>query len=148
VNVSQLSELLTRAGYRRIPLQRSGVGHFHASASLRGRAVSVLLDTGADCTLISLALARELNLTLSLLPDKGGGAGSASMDVYQVDNDRLELAEVSIRPRILLAMDLSHANDALAQKGERPVEAIMGLDVFEEHAAVIDYGSQSLFLRV
>jgi hypothetical protein len=143
----QLTEFLAQAGYRRIPLQRSGVGYFHASASLRGRAVSALVDTGADCTLVSLALARELGLTLSLLPDKGGGAGNAAMDVYAVDNDRLELAEVSIRPRILLAMDLSHANEALAQKGEGPVEAIMGLDVFEEHAAVIDYGSKSLFLR-
>lgn len=143
----QLADVLTQAGYRRIPLQRSGVGHFHAAGSLRGRAVSMLLDTGADVTLISLALARELNLSLALLPDKGGGAGSAAMDVYEVTDARLELAEVSIRPRSLLAMDLTHANEALAMKGAGPLEAILGLDVFEEHAAVIDYGSQSLFLR-
>jgi hypothetical protein len=147
VDVVQLSEFLAQAGYRRILLQRSGVGHFHAPGSLRGRAVSVLVDTGAGCTLVSLALARELNLSLSLSTDKGGGAGGVDMDVYVVDNDRLELAEVSIRPRSLLAMDLTHANEALALQGAGPVEAIMGLDVFEEHAAVIDYGSQSLFLR-
>jgi hypothetical protein len=44
-------------------------------------------------------------------------------------------------------MDMTHANEALALQGAGPVEAIMGLDVFEAHAAVIDYGSQSLFLR-
>jgi hypothetical protein len=109
--------------------------------------VSVLVDTGAGCTLVSLALAKELNLTLSLLPEKGGGAGSAALDVYEVDGARLELAEMTIRPRSLLAMDLSHANEALALQEAGPVEAIMGLDVFEEHAALIDYGSQSLFLR-
>jgi hypothetical protein len=69
------------------------------------------------------------------------------MDVYVVDDARLELAEVSIRPKSLLAMDMTHANDALALQGAGPVEAIMGLDVFEAHSAVIDYGSQSLFLR-
>jgi len=63
----QLSEFLAQAGYRRIPLQRSGVGHFHAPGSLRDRVVSVLVDTGAGCTLVSLALARELGLSLTLL---------------------------------------------------------------------------------
>lgn len=142
-----LSEFLEQTGYRRIPLQRSGVGYFHAPGTLRGRAVSVLVDTGASCTLVSLTLARELNLSLSLHPEKGSGAGSAALDIYVVDHDRLELANVSIRPHTLLAMDLAHTNEALALAGEGPVEAIMGRDVFEEHAAVIDYGSQSLFLR-
>jgi hypothetical protein len=44
-------------------------------------------------------------------------------------------------------MDLTHANDALALQGAGPVEAIMGQDVFRAHSAVIDYGSESLFLR-
>ena len=143
----QLSEFLAQSGYRRIPLERSGIGHYHAPGSLRDRVVSVLVDTGAGCTLVSLALARELGLTLTLLPAKGGGAGNADMDVYEVVDAKLELAEGSIRPQTLLAMDLTHANDALALQGAGPVEAIMGLDVFEAHAAVIDYGSQSLFLR-
>jgi len=146
-DVMQLPEFLAQAGYRRIPLQRSGVGHFHASGTLGGRAVSILLDTGADCTLVSLEIARELGLALSMLPEKGGSAGNAAMDIYVVDDARLELTEMAIRPATLLALDLAHANEALAQKGVAPVEAIMGLDVFEAHAAVIDYGSQSLFLR-
>lgn len=143
----QLPEFLSQAGYQRIALQRSGVGRFHAEGSLRGRDVSVLVDTGANCTLVSLALARELNLSLTLHPDGGVGAGGSAMEVYVVEDARLELAGVSIRPRGLLAMDLTHANEALALGGVSPVEAIMGFDVFEEHAAVIDYGSQSLFLR-
>jgi hypothetical protein len=143
----QLPEFLEQAGYRRIPLQRSGIGHFHTPGSLRDRVVSVLVDTGAGCTLVSLALAHELGLSLTLLDGKGGGAGSVGMDIYEVIDAKLELAEMSIRPQSLLAMDLTHANDALALQGAGPVEAIMGVDVFEAHAAVIDYGSQSLFLR-
>jgi hypothetical protein len=143
----QLAEFLAQSGYRRISLQRSGVGHFHAAGTLLGRAVSVLIDTGAGATVVSLSLARELGLSLTLSDEKGGGAGSASMDVYIVNDAKLELAEMSIRAQSLLAMDMSHVNEALAPGGAGPVEAIMGLDVFEAHAAVIDYGSQSLFLR-
>ncbi len=52
------------------------------------------------------------------------------------------------RPRALLAMDLTHVNQSLALKGEAPVDVILGADVFEAQAAVIDYGSSSLFLKL
>jgi len=145
--MTELSEFLTQSGFRRIQLQRSAVGYFHAQATLRGRTVSVLVDTGADCTLVNLALARELELPLTMLPTKGAGAGSAAMDVYVVDNTKLELPGMLVPPGDLLAMDLSHTNEAMVAQGLEPIEAIMGRDVFEHHGAVIDYGSQSLYLR-
>ena len=145
--MAELPEFLEQAGYRRIPLQRSGVGHFHAEATLRGRAVSVLVDTGADCTLVSVALAKELALPLTMLPTKGAGAGSAAMDVYVVEDVKLELPGLAVPPGDMYAMDLSHSNEAMVAQGFAPIEAIMGRDVFEQHAAVIDYGSQSLFLK-
>ena len=52
------------------------------------------------------------------------------------------------RVRALLTMDLDHVNQSLALKGEAPVDAILGADVLEAQAAVIDYGSLSIFLRV
>ncbi len=45
-----------------------------------------------------------------------------------------------------MAVDLTHANQALALKGQRPVGVILGSDVFNAHKAVIDYGTNSLFL--
>jgi [ribosomal protein S5]-alanine N-acetyltransferase len=142
-----LSQVLASSGYVRVPLQRSEVGHFHARGRLRGRDVSVLVDTGASSTLVSLALARDLGLALSLHPDKGGGAGGAAMDVFVVEGADLELDPLAIRPRHLLAMDLSHANEALVANGAAPIDAILGLDVFEAQGAVIDYVGSSLFLR-
>ena len=59
----------------------------------------------------------------------------------------LRLGEIVPRAEVLVAMDLSHADAALAQQGAGPIEAILGVDVYEAQAAVIDYGSSSLFLR-
>lgn len=143
----QLSEFLAAAGYVQIPLLRSEVGHYHAVGLIRGRTVSILVDTGASSTIVSLEFARELGLELALHAEKGGGAGGAALDVYVVGNANLDLEQLRIRPRQLLAMDLSHANAALVASGAAPIEAILGLDVFENHSAVIDYASQSLFLR-
>jgi len=142
-----LAAFLTQAGFRRFPLSRSGVGHFHTTGSLSGHAVAVLVDTGAASTVVSLARARGLDLTLQKLDRKGGGAGGAQLDIFQVADGTLSLGDLQPRCRALLAMDLAHVNQALALKGESPVDVILGADVLEAHAAVIDYGSSSLFLK-
>ncbi len=142
-----LADYLARDGYRRVPLARNGLGHFHAAGSLDGRPVAVLIDTGAASTLVSLALARELGLALVKLPITGGGAGGTNLEIFHAPNAQLTLGDVVLRPRALMAMDLAHVNQALAMKGESPVEAILGVDVFDTQAAVIDYGSSSLFLK-
>lgn len=57
------------------------------------------------------------------------------------------MGDVVPRPKALLAMDLTHVNAALPQKGAARVDVFLGVDVFEAQAAIIDYGSASLFLR-
>jgi hypothetical protein len=103
--------------------------------------------TRAGSTVVSLDLARKLGLKINLLDRKGGGAGGAQLDIYQLEENNLLLNQATPRPNALYAVDLSHVNAALALKGATPVEVILGVDVFERQAAVIDYGSSSLFLK-
>ena len=44
-------------------------------------------------------------------------------------------------------LPLTHVNQGLAHRGAGPVDAIIGVDVFENQGAVIDYTSKSLFLK-
>ena len=142
-----LAAYLVNDGYRQIRLTRSGVGHFHANGTLGDRRVSVLVDTGAANTIVSLSSAEAFGMTLAKLPFQGGGAGAARMDVFQVSNAALRFGELALRVPSLLAMDLSHVNEALRLKGQAPVDVILGVDVFDAQSAVIDYGSRSLFLK-
>src|SRR5579885_1289838 len=135
-----LVEFLRQTGFHRVPLVRSGVGHLSAAGTLNDRPVSVLVDTGAASTVVSLQLAREMNLALIKMPFQGGGAGAARLDVYDLPEAVLRLGTVVPRPRALLAVDLTHVNQALALKGQKPVEVVIGADVFEAQAAVIDWG--------
>ena len=141
-----LPAFLEREGYRRIPLSRNGVGHFEAGGTLAGRAVRVLIDTGAASTVVSLSLAQELGLQMTSLGRQGGGAGAAQLEIFQLHDADLHLDHAMPGPA-LYAMDLSHVNKALALKGTTPVDVILGVDVFERQAAIIDYGSSSLFLK-
>jgi hypothetical protein len=142
-----LAETLKSAGYARIPLTRSGVGHFHAEGTLNGRKVSVLLDTGAENSVVHLALVKELGLAMQALEAMGGGAGSAALTVYNLPDAKLTVGEVTPNTKAILGMDLSHVNEALARTGVPSVEVILGADVFDAHDAIIDYGSSSLYLK-
>lgn len=142
-----LPAFLLGAGFRQVPLSRTGVGHFQMSGQLNGRRVAVLIDTGAASTVFNLALAQELGLTLQKAAYQGGGAGAARLDIYFAPGADLRLGDFRPRIQALMAVDLTHANQALALKGQSPVDVILGADVFDTHSAVIDYGSNSLFLR-
>ena len=143
-----LATFLKENGYTQIPLSRSGVGHFHTEGFLSDRPISVLIDTGAASTVVGLDVARKMNLPLTKLSMFGGGAGAARLEIHQIGEARFRLGDISPKVRALLAMDLSHVNEAAALKGSGKVDAILGADVLEAHAAVIDYGSSSLYLKL
>lgn len=142
-----LASFLEAAQFRRGPLSRTGAGHFEAAGTLNGHPVRVLIDTGAASTVVGLSRARELGLDVQLLARCGAGAGGTNLEVFQIHGAELRLGDVVPRPSALLAIDLTHVNTALAQKGAAPVDVILGVDVFDARAAIIDYGSASLFLR-
>jgi hypothetical protein len=142
-----LPEYLSTAGFRQVPLERNGVGHFEAAGTLDGHPVRLLIDTGAASTVVSLSLARELGLEVVPLGRFGGGAGGAQLEVFQLPGAELKLTGVVPKPKALFAMDLSHVNTALQLKGATPVDGVLGVDVFDRQSAVIDYGSSSLFLK-
>jgi predicted aspartyl protease len=142
-----LTGLLESEGFTRIELDRSGLGHFHTSGTLNGRELSIVIDTGAASTVFSFDIAREMGLTLNKLEMLGGGAGSARMEIHEIAGAEFRLSNVVPRTRGLYAMDLSHVNEAAMMKGSGPIDAVLGVDVLEAHSAVIDYGSNSLFLR-
>ena len=146
-NAVSLSQFLECEGYRQVPLTRNGAGHFVTGGSLAGRPILVLIDTGANATIVSLPLARDLGLSLISEGHTGGGAGGTKLETFKLEAASLTLDHVVPHPKALYAMDLNHVNAALALKGAPPVDVILGVDVFERQAAVIDYGSSSLFLK-
>ena len=142
-----MAEFLTARGYVRAPLARSVVGHFHTAGTLNGRAVEVLVDTGASCTVVAMSVVQALGLRSELLDQGAGGAGGA-IDQFRIDGAELRLG--SFVPRLAgpVGLDFEHVNAPLRAHGSADVDVILGADVFDAHAAVIDCSSQSLFLRV
>ena len=90
----KLDVYLGKENYQQVPLSRSSLGHFHTPGSLNGHPVVVLIDTGAASTVVDLGSAHDLGLTANKLAVTGGGAGGASLEIYDLPNAKLMLGEV------------------------------------------------------
>jgi hypothetical protein len=144
--MSVLAEFLAARGYLRVGLTRSGVGHFHTAGTLNGRPVEVLVDTGASCTVVSMAVVRALGLASELLDGGAGGAGGP-LDQHRIVGAELRLGTFAPRLAGPVGLDFEQVNAPLRAQGSAEVDVILGADVFDAHAAVIDYPSLSLFLK-
>lgn len=141
----ELTDFLMARGYLRVPLTRSGVGHFHTIGTLNGRTVEVLVDTGAACTVVAMSVVEALGLRSEWI-DRGAGGAGGPLDQFRVDGADFRLGSLSPRLAGPVGLDFEQVNAPLRAQGSAEVDVILGADVFEAHAAIIDYTSQSLFL--
>lgn len=144
--MSELAEFLTQRGYHRLPMTRSVVGHFHTQGTLNGRPVEILIDSGAARTCVALSLVREIGLAHEGLGDAAAGAGG-SFEQFRVDGGDLRLDSFNPKIESMAGFDFEHVNAPLRAHGSVEVDMILGVDVFDAHAAILDYETQSLFLR-
>lgn len=145
--MSELTAFLTSRGYVRVPLRRSVIGHFHTDGALNGRAVEVLVDTGAAVTVVAMSVVQSIGLKTEWINGEAGGAGGA-LDQYHVAGAVLQLGTLTPRLAGPVGLDFEHVNAPLRANGSTEVDVILGTDVFDAHAAVIDYATESLFLKV
>jgi predicted aspartyl protease len=126
--MTSLIAFLEASSYRQVPLRRNGAGHFEAAGILTHRPVRVLIDTGAASPVVSRALAQELGLEVQPLGRRGGGANGANFEIFEVRGADLRLGSVLPRTRGLFAVNLTHVNASLTQKGQRLSTSSKGAD--------------------
>ncbi len=141
-----LAEYLAHHGYTRISLTRTAVGHFHTAGMLNGRPVEILVDSGASVTVVAMGVVQNLGLAAEQFAHDAGGAGGA-MQQFVVKGVQLHLGGFVPRLGDVAGLDFEYVNAPLRANGVPEVDVILGADVFEAHAAIIDYATGSLFLK-
>lgn len=148
---SEMAELLTRHGFRRFIMSRTGVGHLLLTGHVEDRPIDIILDTGAGKTLVELGYCRSEGISVTdtgmpSAPAAGAQSGAAS-NVHTLGDTRLSLDGMPLRSDGLFAIDMTFTNEKLAMRGVDPIRAIIGQDVLRHHQAVIDYATLTLFLK-
>lgn len=148
---SAIAELLSRHGFRRFLMSRTGVGHLLLAGHLDGRPIDIVLDTGAGKTFVELSYCRSEGIAVTDTgvpgaPAAGAGSSTAS-NVHMLGDARLTLEGLQVRTDGIYAIDMTHTNQKLMMRGVDPIRAVIGQDVLRHHQAVIDYAALALFLK-
>jgi hypothetical protein len=148
---SEIAELLSRHGFRRFRMSRTGAGHLKLVGHLDGRPIDIVLDTGAAKTFVELSYCRSEGIAVSDTGHPGapaaGAGGSTVSNVYMLGDVRLTLEGLPVRSDGIFALDMTHTNQKLMIRGVDPIRAVIGQDVLRYHQAVIDYATLGLFLK-
>lgn len=113
--------------------------HTVATVEINGRKVRALFDTGAQTSLLSLAVAREMGVTPAsagvVAAGMGGGLGSRQVRSWYAPFDRIDLGgEVIPKPKIHIAeVDLGRA------------DLLVGVDFFLTHRVFVSNATKRMF---
>jgi len=129
-----------------VPFRVERSKHITVIATLAGKEARFIVDTGAGGTCIDLNALERFGIRLSKRSSKGGGVGSAAMQLTSVAKHDLSLAELDLSKTRLHALDLSHVNAGLKAAKVKEIVGVLGADILLERNAAIDYGRRCIIL--
>ncbi len=122
--------------------------HLLVKAKVNGKAVTMLIDTGASKTVFDkgriLRFAEEETfLTLEKLST---GLGTTMMETQSTVLKKFQVGELQIANFETIVIDLSHVNLTYAKLDLPAIDGVLGSDLMVKHHAVIDYKKKEMRL--
>lgn len=114
-------------------------GRLYVPMDVAGHRISAVLDTGAGASLLDLALAEEWKLP-STPGLKAHGAGSAVIEGRILEDVTAQIGGVGTSLPYALPLG------PLAEMEGRPMQAIIGLELFAQHVVEFDYAARRVRL--
>lgn len=130
------------AAVLRVPLDRGPGGLPAVNARHRGRTLRLVVDTGADRTLLTPAAAQRLGLNPQPFPAPARGVFQGNLTVRQCRLDELDLGPVALTRMNALVLDLGDAFDDPAAN----LDGILGADALDSLNAALDCGARRLLI--
>lgn len=136
-----------------IPLKIVSLGeggyHIFCTIEIEGRSVNALIDTGANKSVLSFALASELS-TIEVQEQEENhtaGIGKEEVETSFVILEKLQIGEIQFEDLIMGLIDLDHVEEMYLEMEVEPFQAIIGGDILNQSKAIIDYGQSTLSLN-
>lgn len=143
-----IAATLEADGYAAVPMTRHGDAHVTVAVHINGAPGTFILDTGAGRTVIDLAAQARFDEGRAVTGGgRATGAGGSGLAVGALPGSRLRIGRYRDEAFTVHFLALEHVNAAFAQRGEAPVDGVIGADVLERGGAVIDYPNMRLYLR-
>ena len=123
--------------------------HIVLKASIEGRPLNVIIDTGASHSCFDLDFVRQLSPEISMEDNDGlnVGVGTSDFESKLSTIQNLRLGRFLLKQYDIVLLDMSNINQAYEMMHKPLIHGILGSDFLMKYKAVIDYGERVLVLR-
>ena len=134
--------------YISISLKKTTTNHYQIVASVNKIKGLFILDTGASNTCVDLSQIEKFNLISENSEIKASSATDLMKETKISKNNFLQIGKWVNKSSSLVLFNLNHINKALSDREVQNVDGIIGADTLKKAKAIIDYGSNKLYLKI
>jgi predicted aspartyl protease len=123
-----------------VPIEVVFGGLVFAQVAINGVAMSFIVDTGAEGTVLNAS--RLDRLGLPAIGSFATGAGGGDVTLSFVPGVTTQVGDAKISDQIVVAIPLDHLEEPL----KRPLDGILGYDFFSRFVVELDYANKTMRL--
>ena len=146
ISSTPLADFLRAKNYVPIHLHKNVVGHYTLRVRINNDSLLFILDTGANGTCIDNTTADKIGLSLQNVAGEAVGYGSSENKV-RIGKATISINDFTRKNMNINAIDLNSINQAYATVGTNHIDGIIGTDILSGGSAIIDYQTNTLYLK-
>jgi predicted aspartyl protease len=134
-------------GFRRIPMHVSDGFNLYVDGSVNGQKARLMVDTGAFTTLLHSRFVRRMKIPMRDTPFSSSGVNLKQRGVQLATISRFSVGSVDMDRKDVGVINLEGLIHGGLLNASPPVVGLLGSEILRVHHGIIDFGTNSLYLK-
>jgi predicted aspartyl protease len=134
-------------GHRRVRMHESEGYNLYVDGKVNGTKARLMVDTGAFATLLHSQFVRRMNIPMQRTQLRSVGVNLAQSRVRLANIARLSVGSMDLRSHNVGVINLEGLVHGELLEASPPVAGLLGSEMLQRYHAIIDFGTNSLYLK-
>jgi predicted aspartyl protease len=134
-------------GFRRVRMRESEGYNLYVDGSVNGTKARLMVDTGAFATLLHSQFVRRMNIPLRQTKFRSVGVNLVQSRVRLANITRFSIGSMDMQNNRVGVINLEGLIHGGLLEASPPVAGLLGSEMLQRYHAIIDFGTNSLYLK-
>lgn len=134
-------------GYRRVRMHESEGYNLYVDGSVNGTKARLMVDTGAFATLLHSQFVMRMKIPMRQTKFKSVGVNLAESRVRLANINRFSIGSMDMQSHRVGVINLERLIHGGLLDASPPVAGLLGSEMLQRYHAIIDFGTNSLYLK-
>ena len=135
------------SGFRGVPMHVSAGYNLYVDGSVNGKRAKLMVDTGAFTTLLHSQFVRRMKIPLRDTPFNSSGVNLKQRGVQMATISRFSVGSMDMQSNEVGVIDLEGLIHGGLLEASPPVAGLLGSEMLRRYHGIIDFGTNTLYLK-